>query len=488
MGKNFIFFIVALVAFLQVSCVKGYNDAGGNEKGNGKETETETEQEEVYLLAYETSNRTAIGDDWTVNWTSGDKLSVFNAVAGSNEYSENCKFGIDNEVYVEGSKVCRFKLETGSLKSGDACDWYVCSPYLSTASNPGSTKGYTVPVSPVQNGYGSKGHISDYDIMVGTAKNLPKGENPSIALHHVCTVMKFHITNASGSSTPITGITLDASDAGTYITGSFSMDYETPALTQTMGSSKSYSCDLKVNNAGTVANGDAVDLYMVIAPFSMDAGKKIKLVINGGKGECIAEKTIGGSGITFGKGTYNNANLNYVPNIVFAETFGTETIPTGSISSYNHDELEFTVTGNASIASTSDEKTKVNNPDWKDFLSGAVVKIVATKETSANSAMYVKGITVEPNTTYIFQYNKSKGKIFGGSTIDTKTKFKYRENGTSSWISINETSDAGTVTQEFTTGNYTKLDIGVEATDRLNSGTTYAYYPAVDLFKLIKKL
>lgn len=472
MKKYYIPFVLALLMILPVSCNK-------ESVGAGKE-------DEVYLYASDAS-KSVINADWTVSWTATDKLSVFNAPAGTADYSENCRFDIDGDPSEN-----RFKkyADGKSLKTdGDAFDWYVCSPYSQYSSQPETTAGgYTVAINPEQNDYGSKSHLSTYDLMVGTDKGVKKGVSPTAYLHHVCTIMQFHVTNKSGKSTKITGITLDAGDGGTFITGSFSMDYDNCALTQNMGKSSSYTCNLTVKNPTTVADGEAVDLYMIVAPFSVDAGKKIKLTIKAGEGDCFIDKIVPAGGISFEAGEHNNANISYKPStVVFTEDFGSNEYSKDNIANYNHDGLTFVGQGNVSIVKVLTASNKINNPNWSSYIEGAAIKIVATDNTTSNSAIYIKGITVEPNTTYIFSYNKSKGKLEGYSDIDTKTQFKYRQGGTQNWKNINETPDAGTITQEFTTGNYTTLDIGVEATTRLTPGVTYAYYPAVDLFKLIRK-
>ena len=89
----------------------------------------------------------------------------------------------------------------------------------------------------------------------------------------------------------------------------------------------------------------------------------------------------------------------------------------------------------------------------------------------------IKNITVDANTTYIFRYNKVKGS---GASV---TKFGWRDSSSSSWSYVNETTDEGTISQEFTTGDFTKIDIMVQSP----SEGAHAPYTSVDLFKLIKK-
>lgn len=446
---------------------------------------------------------------WKVSWNAKDDLTVFNAGAGETTYSANCRFLISGTP-ADGCFVKDAGETSKSLIGGkEAYDWYVCYPWMQYGANPGGTKGYTVALAPQQIGYNNTAAVSEYDILAGKALSVSDGTSPQVQMKHVCTLFKFHVTNNTGKDAVISGLTLDAADAGTYITGSFTLDWANLALTQTMGSSKSYVCDLSVKkNTGTedspvyadtdetVANGESVDLYFVTAPFTIAAGKKITLTIKGSLGNCVLTKTMS-SDMKFEAGKYNTANLSYTQPeyVVFTETFGANTVATASVPSYgkaglttavaaHKDAYRYAVNGNASFAPLS-IANKNKNPNWLEYLDGAAVKLPATTSTAGNSSITISGITVEPNTAYIFKYNKSKGAI---SDVDfnTPTQFKYRENEETPWTIVNRTEDAGTIVQEFTTGDYESLIICVEAAERLPSGTIQ-YYPSVDYFQLIRK-
>ena len=472
---------------------------------------SEKEESQVVLYANETSSKTLLSADFKVTWADGDNLTVFNAEAGSNTYSDNCGFTITDPV---NGKFVKDADDKNLVSGASSYDWYVCYPYMQYASTPGGTKGYTVALAPKQVGYGNNNHVAANDILAGKALAIADGTAPNVRLHHVGTLLKFTVENNSGKASTITGLSLNASEGGTYIAGSFSMNWGdelvAPALDATqMGSAKSYTCALEiVQNNGTdevpdyqpiettVENGESVDLYMVVAPFTIPAGKSIKLTVTGSAGTATLTKTFA-SETKFAAGTYNTATLPYEPvNVVFTETFGANTVATKNIPTYNKaglttanaadkDAYSYSVTGNASIAAGSNTN-KINNPNYYGtVIEGAGVKLPATSNTPANSALFIKGIAVKPNTTYIFKYNKSKGSLSTGE-YDTETVFKFRQNGTTTWTEVNYTTEAGTISQEFITGDYTSLDLGVEATTK-NPNGTITYYPALDLFQLIEK-
>ncbi|MBR4826423.1 MAG: hypothetical protein IKZ91_00885 [Bacteroidales bacterium] len=455
------------------------------------------------IYAYDASTKTALGTDWSVSWDAADNLTVFNAASGDDGYSDNCRFLISGTPS-DGKFIKDAGQTDKSLVSGESSyDWYVCSPHMPYGSNPNGTAGYTIALSPKQVGYNSSAHLTASDIMAGTAFGIADGQTPSIALHHVATLMKFTVTNDTGEEAAITGLTLDAKASGSYITGSFTMDWgdvvTPPSLNASlMGSSKSSSCALSVvKNVGTeetpsyvtmndkIANGASVDLYMVVAPFSIPANGVIKLTVIGSFGSCELEKKMP-SGITFAAGTYNTASLSYTkPEAsVFTETFGSAAVGTANVPSYNKSGLttadashsasyEYAVGGNASIQIKTDGNVISSNYE-SCGISPAYVRLPCT---SQNSFFSIKHITVEANTTYEFRYNKVKG---GGDSV---TRFGWRENSTENWTYVNETTDEGTITQEFTTGEFTLIDIIVQS-DKEGSHTPYT---SLDLFKLIKK-
>ena len=474
---------------------------------------SEKEESQVVLYANETSSKTLLSADFKVSWRDGDNLTVFNAEAGSSTYSDNCGFTITDPV---NGKFVKDADDKNLVSGASSYNWYVCYPYMQYASTPGGTKGYTVALAPKQVGYGNNNHVAANDILAGKALAVADGTAPNVRLHHVGTLLKFTVVNNSGKASTITGLSLNASEGGTYIAGSFSMNWGdelvAPALDATqMGSAKSYTCALEiVQNNGTdevpdyqpiettVENGESVDLYMVVAPFTIPAGKSIKLTVSGSAGTATLTKTFA-SEAKFAAGTYNTATLPYEPvNVVFTETFGANTVKTENISKYNKAGLttaneadkadySYSVTGNASIAAGSTDAGKINNPNYYGtVIEGAAVKLPAGSATKANSALFISKITVKPHTTYIFKYNKSKGSLSGTGEYNTTTVFKFRQNGTTSWTLVNSTTEVGTITQEFTTGDYTSLDLGVEATDR-NPAGTITYYPALDLYQLIEK-
>lgn len=475
--KRIAIIFAALAAFACVSCNKEENPAA-----EGGKT----------LIAY-ADTKTVLNSDWTVSWAENDNLLVYTAATGTTAFSKALyNYSSDNE----------FVISTESTApEAVATDWYVCYPYMQYAAAPNATKGYTVALTSAQAGYGSAVHTAVNDILAGKAFAVAAETTPVVQLHHVCTMFKFTVVNNATEATKINAIELDATAGGSYIAGSFTMNYGAegvlPSLdANQMGSSKSYKCTVTVTDPAELQAGGSADIYMVTAPFTIPADGVLKITVKSDLGDLLIEKKMT-SAITFAAGEYNTATLSYTKPeyVVFTETFGANTVAYASVASYGKAGLTtavpehkanytYAAAGNTSFAMMTGNNGGINNANWIQYLDGAAVKFPATSATATNSSIAIKGITIEANTSYIFKYNKSKG-LKDGADFDTKTAFKIRKNGDAAWTLVDETAAAGEIAVEFTTGDYTVMDIMVEATDRNPASPTK--YPAVDLFRLIRK-
>lgn len=441
--------------------------------------------------------KTVLNDDWTVSWCAGDGMSVFNAGAGEKaSFSSNCRFLISD---VASGKFVKDASETSkSLVEGkDVYDWYACSPWMQYGAAPFGTKGYTINRSPQQVGYGSAAHVSESDIMAGKSMSVPSGQAPVLKLNHVCALMKFTVVNNSGSAATINGLTLDATAGGSYITGSFTMDWgddasELPRLDASkMGSAKAYTCALSVvENVGTesapeysaitktVADGEAVDLYMVVAPFSIPAGGSLKLEISGSEGICTLEKTMSGD-ISFGAGSYNTATISYSKpeKILFTENFGTKAVGAPNINQSLYDKsglstlypddaanYSYGVGENASLQTAAYTYTVQTT-------SGAYVRF-----PKANSMLAIKGIALHGSTSLKFLYRKD-------SANECITVLSYKFSDASSWTEVGSSAATGVITHEFAIENPEGKTIDIQVKNI--SQVTELKWPTVDDWRLI---
>ena len=439
------------------------------------------------------STKTVLNADWSVSWCETDRMSVFNAGAGENEFSDNCRFLISD---TGSGKFVKDASETSKSLIGDgkeAYDWYACSPWMQYGANPSGTKGYTVNRAPQQVGYGSTSHISESDIVAGKALAVPSGESPVLELNHTCALMKFTVVNDSGTAAAITALTLDATAGGSYITGSFTMDWgsdasELPHLdASAMGSAQAYTCALSVvENTGTesspaysavtetVSAGKSVDLYMVVAPFSIPAGGVLKLEISGSEGVCTLEKTMSKE-MSFTAGSYNTATISYCnpEKILFSENFGTKAIATANVTSYDKSGLTTLFSedsANYSYGVANNASIQIAAYDGQTT-SGAYLRFPKN-----GSMLAIKGISLHGATRLSFSYRKD-------SVNSCTTALSWRFSGATSWTVVDSSDETGIITHEFTIDNPDNKTIDLQIQNK--SEVTAPNYPALDDWKLV---
>ena len=224
----------------------------------------------------------------------------------------------------------------------------------------------------------------------------------------------------------------------------------------------------------TVADGESVDLYMIVAPFTIPAGGKMKLEITGSAGTCILEKTMSKE-IRFTAGSYNTATISYSKpeKVLFAENFGTNAIGTNNIPKYDKSGLttfypddknnySYGVGNNASIQTAT---------YTSQTTSGAYVRF-----PNINSMMAIKGINLHGMKRLRFSYRKD-------SANGCETTLYYRFSDASSWTELASSSSIGLISHDFTIENPDGKTIDIQVKNR--SEVTDKKYPTVDDWKLV---
>ena len=308
MKRTYIFFAAAMTV-LAVGCQK-------NEVPSISE-----EAAEVALTATLPETKTTLLDGYKVAWTKNDQIAVFNAPTGTEEYSGNMHFYIDEEatgVFTAAENT------TVPFEDGVSYDWFVCSPWRSTGgaaelqSPKGQSKedGYFPIGAATQDGYNNSVHIASSDIMVGKAINT---RTPIVHLKHLGVLHKFTVTNSSNAPTVITKLNFNGGDNKIFGTFWIDMTADEATIDATKANATFNERALTVKNGTELAVGESADFYVMTAPFTLNAGETFKVTIETTTGSQVVEKTTA-SDIEFAAGTYNTANLvyDYVKEIVYA--------------------------------------------------------------------------------------------------------------------------------------------------------------------------
>ena len=127
-------------------------------------------------------------DGLSTVWVDGDRVNVFHAEAGTDNYINDGAFTF--------STSDRFK---GTLKSeldeGKSYDWYVCYPYDPSMTSPKYMR-ITIPTIQTQLVDGDMSHLCEKLCpLAGKITAIPASENPNVMMNHLVTVMKIKVTN-----------------------------------------------------------------------------------------------------------------------------------------------------------------------------------------------------------------------------------------------------------------------------------------------------
>ncbi len=305
-----IYMIFAAAMFVLAAGCQGIEEGMNPDKQDAPSIES---AEGFALYANIPATRTILDKEgFTLSWAENDQMAVFNAPAGTDQYSANLKF------VVEDAANGKFTPDEGVVvpfEDGVNYDWYVCFPYrelrgeseLVTPKGQSDADGYFPIGVTTQDGYNNSKHISSFDIMVGKAENT---REPVIAMKHLAVLQKFTVTNRSDKPIVITKLTFNGGD--NKIFGAFHVDLtsDNPSISQDNAQSLYNERALIVKNGTELKVGESADFYMIMAPFTLNVAEVFKVTIETTTGTQVVEKTAS-EDIEFAAGTYNTANLVY---------------------------------------------------------------------------------------------------------------------------------------------------------------------------------
>ena len=220
-----------------------------------------------------------VNDGLSTRWTEGDKVGVFHAVSGTENYVSDGAF-----TFVEGQEFEGSLNET--LQAGAEYDWYVVYPYDEKSTSPKAVQ-ITIPADQYQAADGSMAHLSGETCpLAGKTLGLSAGAPVSVTMNHLTTVMKLTVTNyeqnpinlslvsfrADGCSHETETVTIINGDAQT-ITGSFKVDITGKKMAYTQvdigrgsGSSRPL---LHLNTPKTLGLNESATVYLATIPFTV---------------------------------------------------------------------------------------------------------------------------------------------------------------------------------------------------------------------------
>jgi len=331
------FFFAGLAAAL---CLVGCN----------KETDLAGNGRKVEIVLSDAQTRT-VNNGLSTKWEAEDALNVFVAPAGTDTYSSNAQFVVDNPETNNATG-------TVDLSAATAYDWFVSYPYDKHITTPASTEtgymtiGSTSTGVQTQAGLDSKAHLAGTTLPVyGVAKNVVVTATPEVSMKHMASVIAVNLTNDTDKPLAVSTVSFTAPED---IVGTYYVDFTGDELAL-VGSGANYvskTATLSVTGDETIAAGASAKFYIAIKPFAAKVNDELTLSVIADQGE--VEKTVKlTQASTFASGSIKTLNLSYQAPVV---------VPTITVADIKE-----------AITST----TKSNPDSFTGQLAGAVVSFVS---------------------------------------------------------------------------------------------------------------
>lgn len=260
-----------------------------------------------FEIVASTVDTKTVNNGLSTKWAENDKINLFHAVTDNTDtdYKNNGAFTVSD---VETGRFTGNLIE--ALDGEEEYDWYAIYPYSDKITTPAAkTSGYTYigySTGLNQTGYNStaslKGSVCP---LYGVAKAVPGADMPTLTMNHLSSVVAINVTNNNEEPLIITEASFTATEdiVGSYyinITG------ESVVYTPSDANYVKNTALVKVSGGTALAQGESAVLYAAIKPFTVDAGQKLTLSVNGYSKELTLSKDV-----TFSAGKIKTLKFGY---------------------------------------------------------------------------------------------------------------------------------------------------------------------------------
>ena len=250
--------------------------------------------------------RTVTSPEGKVSWEATDKLKVFIVKTATQQwenheyrFTTNADDCISNRFTAQDKHV--------QLSTDEDYDWYVMSPYQAAIKEPLGHDNYCSFDGQKQSANNSTRHLTDYDIMTGTALSINGKAMPKLTLKHKAVLMTFRLRNESNQTISLKRIEFEA-EKGVNIGGTYAIDFREEGQLLPRNTSNIISLEL---NPCTLHTGDEYVAHILMPPFEIAKGKtfSVRAITDKGIGE---QTTVARhKSLTFAAGTINKTNISF---------------------------------------------------------------------------------------------------------------------------------------------------------------------------------
>ncbi len=178
------------------------------------------EQENSEFALYLHHNTRTVNDGYSTRWVQGDKVNVFHAEEGTDNFINDGAFTYSAEDCFTGSL-------KADIKKGKRYDWFVAYPYDAAMVSPKYMR-VNIPSVQTQLADGDMSHLcEDLCPLAGKVLSVPAEQSPSVMMNHLVTVMKIKVTNYEAEPCELKTVSFNhhtRKGVSTILTGAYNLD------------------------------------------------------------------------------------------------------------------------------------------------------------------------------------------------------------------------------------------------------------------------
>ena len=236
-----------------------------------------------------------VNDGYSTRWVKGDKVNVFHAEAGTDNFISDGAFE-----YAEDDSF-RGVVSEDAIIAGKEYDWYVFYPYDENMASPKAAPIH-IPADQYQSKDGDMTHLAgSYCPLAGKVRSVAANSEVVINMQHLVTVLKIKVTNYEANDMDLNLVSFRA-DGGTHvnedvtlinedphtITGSFEVDFTGEKLVYNqvnkgLGSGSGRPL-IHLETPETLGLNESATVYMVTIPFCIPNASTLTIGMNNNVG------------------------------------------------------------------------------------------------------------------------------------------------------------------------------------------------------------
>ena len=228
-------------------------------------------------------------DGYALKWVEGDKVNLFHAEAGTENFVSDGPFEFTGDNTFKGF------IRESSLVDGKEYDWYVLYPYDENMASPKAAPIY-IAADQFQSKDGDMTHIGVNCPLAGKATSVSTNSAIVVNMQHLATVVKVKVTNYEPNPLPLDLVSFRA-DGATHVTedviinngdastiaGSFEVDItgDKFVYNQIKGTSRPL---LHLNTPKTLGLNESATVYLTTIPFHIPNASTLTIGMNNNSG------------------------------------------------------------------------------------------------------------------------------------------------------------------------------------------------------------